>query len=327
MIRFPAPRAALAGPPRRGPRPPRSSGGRPAPSSARSWPREPPREGLRATLGDEPALISRLLDALCAAGMLYQANALFREALDANVVASPIAVESLVRHGVRAGRAAEVALAFDAYVRAGGEPTLRTFTDLITALSKRELARRSRGAADDDDASTTTTEPKTKTKTKTKPATGGPDGNQTPDALDLWHTLLASDTLVPDAQAYTAAVGAYMARGSPDRAHALVREMNRRGLKPGARLYNVLIAAAGRAGDVHGIRAAERAMRDASVRPNAATHGARVAAYARCGDLSSAERALRSGMGDRPSARPTVHAYTALVQGLARVGRVDDALD
>ena len=103
--------------------------------------------------------------------------------------------------------------------------------------------------------------------------------------------------------------------------------MNRRGLKPGARLYNVLIAAAGRAGDVHGIRAAERAMRDASVRPNAATHGARVAAYARCGDLSSAERALRSGMGDRLSARPTVHAYTALVQGLARVGRVDDALD
>ena len=78
--------------------------------------------GLRATLGDEPALISRLLDALCAAGMLYQANALFREALDANVVASPIAVESLVRHGVRAGRAAEVALAFDAYVRAGGNP-------------------------------------------------------------------------------------------------------------------------------------------------------------------------------------------------------------
>ena len=185
--------------------------------------------------------------------MLYQANALFREALDAKVVASPIAVESLVRHGVRAGRAAEVALAFDAYVRAGGEPTLRTFTDLITALSKRELARRSRGAADDDDASTTTTEPKTKTKTKTKPATGGLDGNQTPDALDLWHTLLASDTLVPDAQAYTAAVGAYMARGAPDRAHALVREMNRRGLKPGARLYNVLIAAAGRAGDVHGI--------------------------------------------------------------------------
>ena len=90
--------------------------------------------GLRATLGDEPALISRLLDALCAAGMLYQANALFREALDANVVASPIAVESLVRHGVRAGRAAEVALAFDAYVRAGGNPS-RTFTDLITALS------------------------------------------------------------------------------------------------------------------------------------------------------------------------------------------------
>lgn len=281
--------------------------------------------GLRASLGDEPALISRLLDALCAAGMLYQANALFREALDANVVASPIAVESLVRHGVRAGRAAEVALAFDAYVRAGGEPTLRTFTDLITALSKRELTRRSRGAGDDD----APTETKTKTKTKTKTAGDGPDGNRTPDAVDLWQTLLASDRLTPDAQAYTAAVGAYMAHGSPDRADALVREMNRRGIaaQAGARLYNVLIAAAGRRGDVGGIRTAERAMRDASVRPNAATHGARVAAYARCGDLTAAERALRSGMGDRASARPTVHAYTALVQGLARVGRVDDALD
>jgi len=276
--------------------------------------------GLRATLGDEPALISRLLDALCAAGMLYQANALFREALDANVVASPIAVESLVRHGVRAGRAAEVALAFDAYVRAGGQPTLRTFTDLITALSKRELRRRSRGDLGVDDATT---------KTKTDGTTTDGNENRTPDAVDLWQTLLASDKLTPDAQAYTAAVGAYMAHGSPDRADALVREMNRRGIaaKAGARLYNVLIAAAGRAGDVDGIRTAERAMRDANVRPNSATHGARVAAYARCGDLSSAERALRSGMGDRPAARPTVHAYTALVQGLARVGRVDDALD
>ena len=56
-----------------------------------------------------------------------------------------------------------------------------------------------------------------------------------------------------------------MAHGSPDRADALVREMNRRGIaaQAGARLYNVLIAAAGRRGDVGGIRTAERAMRDA----------------------------------------------------------------
>ena len=54
MIRFPAPRAALAGPPRRGPRPPRSSGGRPAPSSARSPPREPPREGCARPWATNP---------------------------------------------------------------------------------------------------------------------------------------------------------------------------------------------------------------------------------------------------------------------------------
>ena len=276
--------------------------------------------GLRATLGEEPALISRLLDALCAAGMLYQANALFREALDARVVASPFAVESLVRHGVKAGRAAEVAAAFDAYVAAGGSPTLRTYTDLITALSKRELQRRNRRSRQrfgDDKEHHDNTD------------VDAASGNRTSDAIDLWRALSTADTdddaLVPDAQAYTAAVGAFMAHGMVTEGDALVREMNRRGVAAGARLYNTLIAARGRLGDIDGVRAAERAMRDAGVRPNAATHGSRVAAYVRCGELELAERALRSGMGDRDEAKPTVHAYTALVQGLSRAGKVDEA--
>ena len=276
--------------------------------------------GLRATLGEEPALISRLLDALCAAWMLYQANALFREALDARVVASPFAVESLVRHGVKAGRAAEVAAAFDAYVAAGGSPTLRTYTDLITALSKRELQRRNRRSRQrfgDDKEHHDNTD------------VDAASGNRTSDAIDLWRALSTADTdddaLVPDAQAYTAAVGAFMAHGMVTEGDALVREMNRRGVAAGARLYNTLIAARGRLGDIDGVRAAERAMRDAGVRPNAATHGSRVAAYVRCGELELAERALRSGMGDRDEAKPTVHAYTALVQGLSRAGKVDEA--
>ena len=276
--------------------------------------------GLRATLGEEPALISRLLDALCAAGMLYQANALFREALDARVVASPFAVESLVRHGVKAGRAAEVAAAFDAYVAAGGSPTLRTYTDLITALSKRELQRRNRRSRQrfgDDKEHHDNTD------------VDAASGNRTSDAIDLWRALSTADTdddaLVPDAQAYTAAVGAFMAHGMVTEGDALVREMNRRGVAAGARLYNTLIAARGRLGDIDGVRAAERAMRDAGVRPNAATHGSRVAAYVRCGELELAERALRSGIGDRDEAKPTVHAYTALVQGLSRAGKVDEA--
>lgn len=122
--------------------------------------------GLRATLGEEPALISRLLDALCAAGMLYQANALFREALDARVVASPFAVESLVRHGVKAGRAAEVAAAFDAYVAAGGSPTLRTYTDLITPRCPNES---SNGAIDEAASASATTRNTTTTPTSTPP--------------------------------------------------------------------------------------------------------------------------------------------------------------
>ena len=47
------PRGA-GGTPRRGPRPPRSSGGRPAPSSARSPPREPPREGCAQAWATNP---------------------------------------------------------------------------------------------------------------------------------------------------------------------------------------------------------------------------------------------------------------------------------
>ena len=322
--RFPAPKA-----------PPRPRGGtqdRGGPNSATELRREASAilralsaaraapGGLRATLGEEPALISRLLDALCAAGMLYQANALFREALDARVVASPFAVESLVRHGVKAGRAAEVAAAFDAYVAAGGSPTLRTYTDLITALSKRELQRRNRRSRQrfgDDKEHHDNTD------------VDAASGNRTSDAIDLWRALSTAETdddaLVPDAQAYTAAVGAFMAHGMVTEGDALVREMNRRGVAAGARLYNTLIAARGRLGDIDGVRAAERAMRDAGVRPNAATHGSRVAAYVRCGELELAERALRSGMGDRDEAKPTVHAYTALVQGLSRAGKVDEA--
>ena len=55
------------------------------------------------------------------------------------------------------------------------------------------------------------------------------------------------------------------------------------------------------------------------------TSGARVSAYVRCGDLALAERALRSGRSDKPGARPGVYAYTALVQGLSRGGRLEEA--
>ena len=98
--------------------------------------------GLGGALGStlNPMLIGRLLEALCSAGMLYQACALTREAMEAGVRPSAEAMERLVRHGVRAGRPAEVAATFGAYRRAGGAPTLRTYTDLVSALSKKETA-------------------------------------------------------------------------------------------------------------------------------------------------------------------------------------------
>lgn len=276
--------------------------------------------GLRATLGGDPELIGRLLDALCVAGMLYQACALFREALDAGVRPPAAAMERLVRHGVRAGRPAEVAAAFVAFKRAGGKPTLRTYTDLVAGLSKKAAAT----------AAARSRKGKSLGVREEPPGGAGAGaGSSSPTAIDVWLMLRAAGeddvSLALDGAAYTAAVGAYMTAGQPHEAERLVREMGRAGVDPGPRLYNVLIAAHGRAGDLQGIEEAERRMRAANVRPNAATHGARVAAYVRCDELARAERALNSGRSDKPGATPGVHAYTALVQGLVRAGQIEEA--
>jgi leucine-rich PPR motif-containing protein len=154
-------------------------------------------------------------------------------------------------------------------------------------------------------------------------------------AVDVWR-LLEEDfaflisrgdpdasRLKPDGAAYTAAAAAFLAADDEASAEALIRAMRREGIEPGARLYNVLIAHFGYKRDVSGVRETERRMAVARVRPNAATHGARVAAYCRCGELELAETALNSGRAD-PDARnrPTVRAYTALVQAFSRAGDV-----
>ena len=294
-------------------------------------------------------LLGRLLDALCAAGMLFQANGLLREALELGVRPSATAVERLVRHGARAGRAAETAAAARAFRAAGGKPTLRTYTDLISSLSKRDLElskrekRRERHAAAAAGTTTTTTARRWQGTGAGASAGAGAgaaalseesvdssDASSSWTAVDVWLSLRAASSTDPslrvDGAAYTAAVGAYMIAGRPDEANKLVREMNREKIDAGPRLYNTLIAAHGRAGDIEGVRAAERAMRAAGVRPNGATHGARVAAYARCGEIALAEKALDAGRADaRAGNKPTVYAYTALVQALARSGRMDEA--
>jgi len=69
--------------------------------------------GLRETLGSDPTTVHRLVDALCAAGMLPQACAFAREMIEAGVRAPPEAIATLVRHGARAGMPDGVRDAFE----------------------------------------------------------------------------------------------------------------------------------------------------------------------------------------------------------------------
>ena len=100
------------------PHPSRSFATRRLRSFAR-WTRRARRPGgLRETLGSDPTTVHRLVDALCAAGMLPQACAFAREMLEAGVRAPPEAIATLVRHGARAGMPDGVRDAFEEYVRA-----------------------------------------------------------------------------------------------------------------------------------------------------------------------------------------------------------------
>ena len=297
--------------------------------------------GLRGAFGDDPDLLDRLLGALCRAGMLPQAADALRDAIEADAgnekhIVGKEAVETVVRHAARAGRCREsgALAAFTAFrenarkqrvnekVSFANFPTLRAYTDVISALGKAEARRARRGGGGGGvfpDADKTVTDKRSVT------------------AVDVWRMLeedvlflrergddVTASELEPDGAAYTAAAAAFLAADDEASAEALTRAMRRRGVDVSARLYNVFIAHEGHKKNVQGVRAVERAMATTRVRPNAATHGARVAAYCRCGDIESAARALNSGRAD-PDARrrPTVRAYTALVQAYARDGNVE----
>ena len=313
--------------------------------------------GLRGAFGDDPDLLDRLLGALCRAGMLPQAADALRDAIEADAgnekhIVGKEAVETVVRHAARAGRCREsgALAAFTAFrenarkqavkekvspeaeVSFANFPTLRAYTDVISALGKAEARRARRGGGGGGggvfpgvfpDADKTVTDKTVTDKTVT--------------AVDVWRMLeddvlflrergddVTASELEPDGAAYTAAAAAFLAAEDEVSAEALTRAMRRRGVDVSARLYNVFIAHEGHKKNVEGVRAVERAMATTRVRPNAATHGARVAAYCRCGEIELAARALASGRAD-PDARrrPTVRAYTALVQAYARDGNVE----
>ena len=163
---------------------------------------------LRETLGSDPTTVHRLVDALCAAGMLPQACAFAREMLEAGVRAPPEAIATLVRHGARAGMPDGVRDAFEEYVRAGGRPTLRAYTDVVSGLTKAEARmKRTRSGTTSD-----------------RSAGGGTRSDAASDAaasdtaaISTWKSLVAASredaSLTPDGAAYTAAVAAYLSAG------------------------------------------------------------------------------------------------------------------
>ena len=307
--------------------------------------------GLRGAFGDDPDLLDRLLGALCRAGMLPQAADALRDAIEADAgnekhIVGKEAVETVVRHAARAGRCREsgALAAFTAFrenarkqsvaaseteVLSANFPTLRAYTDVISALGKAEARRARRGGGAGGGAGGAGVPPDAE-KTVT-------DKTHAVTAVDVWRMLeedvlflkargddVTASELEPDGAAYTAAAAAFLAADDEASASALARAMRRRGVEVSARLYNVFIAHEGHKKNVEGVRAVERTMATTRVRPNAATHGARVAAYCRCGDVESAARALESGRADSDaSRRPTVRAYTALVQAYASDGNVE----
>jgi hypothetical protein len=199
--------------------------------------------GLRGAFGNDADLPFRVLDALCGAGMVVQASSLLREAIAVKVPLKPDALECVVRHAALAGRAREsgALAAFCEYranaMGAGGKsdpqtrtqlPTLRTYTDLISALGKAEARRRRRrngavGSSDvrGSDASATY-------ETNTSDSSGELVSSvsvassasvltlnaNTVTAIEVWEVLLldsrSNTNLTPDGAAYTAAVAAHL---------------------------------------------------------------------------------------------------------------------
>ena len=175
--------------------------------------------------------------------------------------------------------------------------TLRTYTDVIASLSRCAVEARESGAV-----------------------------RQTPSAVEIW-LMLRATPLRLDGAAYAAGVGAYVSEGRTGEAERLLRDMTADGVRAGPRLFNALIAGYGREKNLRGIETSAMAMRTLGVVPNQATWGAKVYAYVNCGRLDLALDALERGIrfSPKPERRPGVRAYTALVQGLARAGRVSDA--
>jgi len=175
--------------------------------------------------------------------------------------------------------------------------TLRTYTDVIAALSRCAANARASGKA-----------------------------RATPSPVEVW-LMLRATPLRLDGAAFAAGAGAYVSEGRVEEAERVLREMTAEGVRAGPRLFNTLITGYGREKNLRGVEASSMAMRTLGVTPNQATWGAKVNAYVSCDRLDLAMDTLEQGVrfSPRVERRPGVQAYTALVQGLAHSGRVVEA--
>ena len=277
-------------------------------------------EALRALVGSDGRADREELetgrgrgDGRDAAARVKKACALIREVESACVTRGcetavrPRAMEAVARAGcaIRGDETTTLAVvrAFYTIAKKGkgatspSHATVRTYTDVIAALSRCAAESRSNGAA-----------------------------RTTPSPVEVW-LMLRATPLCLDGAAFAAGVGAYASEGKIEEAEKLLREMTAEGVRAGPRLFNTLIAAYGREKNLRGVEASSMAMRTLGVTPNQATWGARIFAYASCDRLDLAVDALEQGIrfSPRRERRPGVEAYTALVQGFARAGRLMEA--
>lgn len=175
--------------------------------------------------------------------------------------------------------------------------TLRTYTDVIAALSRCAAEARASGSA-----------------------------RTTPSPVEVW-LMLRATPLKLDGVAFAAGVSAYVSEGRVEEAERVLRDMTAEGVRAGPRLFNTLIAGYGREKNLRGVEASSMTMRTLGVTPNQATWGAKVFAYVSCDRLDLAMNALDQGVrfSPRVERRPGVQAYTSLVQGLSRSGRLIEA--
>lgn len=128
----------------------------------------------------------------------------------------------------------------------------------------------------------------------------------------------------PNKRTYTALLKACVSGGrdSLDFASQLLHDMDKERIVPDIPLLTAMVGVLGEAGNASGVKQIEHTMCTKPGRLDPQAQVALVRAHAKCGQLRRALRALRI-----TSRNPPVHVYTALMQSLAKRGRLQRAAE